>query len=106
MTGKNSKYIFSDWPWKVFQVSYLLYPVLAAGISILVGILVSFLTSLYIPRYRNKKPLSSLIHPLVRDSYSGYTVPDSKDYKEFVKGEQKDEQNVSMLEIKNKLTTS
>ncbi len=98
-------YFYSEWPWKVFQLSYLLYPVLAAAITIIVGVLVSFVTSTCVPRYRNKKPLSSLIHPLVRNMCTRYTVPGTKDYKEYEKGEQMENQNKPMLEMESKSST-
>lgn len=64
---KNVIFYFSEWPWKIFQLSYLLYPVAGVVICIVVGVLItSFLTNVCVPRYRKEKPHFSLIHPMVR----------------------------------------
>ena len=57
---------FSDWPWKIFSLSYLLYPVVAAAVSIIVGIIFSLFTCLCNPAYRNRRVPTKYVHPLVR----------------------------------------
>ncbi|CAL8102774.1 unnamed protein product [Orchesella dallaii] len=58
-----------EWPWKIFSLSYLLYPVGATLITVSIGIIVSLLIAVC-DKDSRRRPNKAYVHPLVRNIFS------------------------------------
>ncbi|ODM98275.1 Sodium-coupled monocarboxylate transporter 1 [Orchesella cincta] len=58
-----------EWPWKVFSLSYLLYPIVTAAVTIIVGMIISLLFAAC-DKDSRRRPQKAYVHPLVRNIFS------------------------------------